>query len=169
MSMNKKKLVEDNINLVYYLINKHYPTFLQNEDVVQEGMLGLCLAADTYDESKSKFSTFASWCILNQIRYYFRENQKHSGVLSYDKETEAPDGGVTSFIELATGDMDIDESTILFHLFCETLTDEERELVDLLIRYDDNEVSSILGLSPITIYPKKRRLLKKWRKFYGND
>ena len=167
--LTKKKLVKDNINLVYHLIKTNYPTFINNEDVVQEGMLGLCLAADKYDATKSKFSTFASRCILNQIRLYFRSTQKHNDVLSYDKETEAPDGGVTSFIELKVGEMDIDDAIILFHLFYETLDEKEQELVDLLPQYDVAEISDILNLKPSVINSKKRKLLRKWRKYYGND
>ena len=40
MPMNKNELVEKNMKLVYYIINKHYPTYSYNEDVIQEGMVG---------------------------------------------------------------------------------------------------------------------------------
>ena len=83
--MSKEKLIEDNMKLVYFIVHKYYPAFGKNEDVIQEGMVGLVKAADTWDESKSKFSTYACACILTEIRTYFKQQSKHQNVLSLDK------------------------------------------------------------------------------------
>lgn len=167
--MDKNKLIEDNMKLVYYLVKKYYPTFINNDDVIQEGMVGLCMAADSYDESKSKFSTFASRCILNQIRYYFKANQKHNNVLSLDKETPLEDGGVTSFAEYTMGDEDINISSLMFEEFYYDLDDYERLLLELLKVYKDEVVSQRLGISQSTLYSKKRKIMRKWRKFNGKN
>ena len=80
--MNKNELIEKNMNLVYFVISKYYPTFIHDEDIVQSGMLGLCKAADKWDESKSKFSTYAGRCIRNEINQEFIRRKPFSKVIS---------------------------------------------------------------------------------------
>ena len=63
------------MNLVYYLIRTYYPNFIKDGEIIQSGMLGLCRAVEKFDESKGKFSTYASRCILGEIK---RELQNRS-------------------------------------------------------------------------------------------
>ena len=103
--MMKNKLIEDNMSLVYFIINKYYPTYITDEDIVQAGMLGLCKAGDTWNEDKGAFSTYAAICIRNNIRMEFRGRGKHQGVLSLDYELpETEDGAI-----ITLGDMVADE------------------------------------------------------------
>ena len=170
MPMDKQKLVEDNMNLVYYLINKYYPTFLHDDDVIQEGMLGLCQAASSYDSGRCKFSTFASVCILNRIRYYFRESAKYNSVtVSYDREIESEEEGAISFLDVIEGDEDVDLGLINFKMFYESLSVAEKHLMDLLVDHNENEIAKILGMSQPNVSRKKTALRNKWREFNGNN
>lgn len=74
--MNKKKFIEENINLVYFIINKYYKSYSKDEDIIQCGMLGLCKAAERWEPTKSKFSTFAGSCIRNEIKYELQARTK---------------------------------------------------------------------------------------------
>lgn len=74
---SKADLFEKNIDLVYYMISRYYPLNIQDEDVIQNGMIGLWKACITYYESLNMFSTYASRCILNEIRMYFRSLYTH--------------------------------------------------------------------------------------------
>lgn len=78
MRMDKEQLINDSIPFVYYIINKYYPTYRYNEDVIQAGMLGLVRAARHYQEEKGKFSTYAGVVIRNeiarQIKWELKEN-----------------------------------------------------------------------------------------------
>ena len=67
MQNHQNNLVEDNLNLVYYIVSHNFPTYLKDEDVIQAGMEGLCKAAKTYNSDKGKFSTFAGVCIRRHI------------------------------------------------------------------------------------------------------
>ena len=164
--MGGNKLVEDNINLVYFLINKYYPSFRGNEDVEQEGMIGLCKAAKTFDDSKgTQFSTYATMCVLNQIREFFRVNMKHNGVLSSDSMFKDDDGNEKAFIDTVVGDEDISVDKIQFDQFYNTLDDSEKELVQLLSKYTQGEIGKLYGLAHNTISCRKRKLGKKWREF----
>lgn len=69
------KLVEDNINLVHWVMHNcfksYYPGSYDYEDLSQQGMLMLCRAAKSFDESKGlKFSTYASHFIWGGIKFY---------------------------------------------------------------------------------------------------
>ena len=78
--MTKQQLIEDNMGLVYSLILREYPTYIQDEDIIQCGMLGLCQAADKFDESKGfKFAGFAWFCIRNEIIRELNKRSKHQG------------------------------------------------------------------------------------------
>lgn len=68
------------MQLVYYLVHKYYPRYAKDEDVIQCGMLGLVKAANNYDSSKSKFSTYAGVIICREIAQELkrRENDKQT-------------------------------------------------------------------------------------------
>ena len=159
---------EDNMPLVYYLIRKHYPTFIGNEDVIQEGMLGLCQAAETYDTSRSNFSTYAGRCILNQINYWFRRNEKHNKHLSLDYTTKNEEGEAVSFLDATVGSEDVDFVDD-YSIFGE-LSEMERTVCELLqMGYKYYEIAEKLGKSPSTIRKIKTKLKHKVRKMNGNN
>ena len=167
--MEKDKLIEENMKLVYYIVNKYYPSFIKDEDVIQEGMVGLCKAASSWDDSKSKFSTFASVCILNEIKLYFRANMKHNGLLSLDNSTENEDGDLISFIDLMVGTEDVPSDYVDFSMFYNTLNDDEKDLIGLRLELTECEIADIKGCSQSLISQKCRKIKMKWRKFIGND
>lgn len=77
----ENELVLNNLPLVTYILKKNgiYPSLNKKwireyEDLLQQGYLGLCLAAIRFDESKGfKFSTFAALYIDGYIKRYKRE------------------------------------------------------------------------------------------------
>ena len=172
--MSRDQLIEENMNLVYYLVHRYYPTFGQDEDVIQEGMIGLIKAADTFDESKSKFSAYASVCILNQIRRYFKLQSKHQHHLSLDKvlSTSAVDDEIHSTF----GDLVEDDSAMIdFEMledadFISKLNENEQEFMEYYLKgYKGVEIARITGNPYSTIRSRMHRLKRKWEKEYGTD
>lgn len=130
--MTKQQLIEDNMNLVYHLIHREYPTYIGDEDIIQTGMLGLCKAAEKWDESKSKFSTFAIICIRSEIQTEFRKRAKHQGILSLDYEIKNGDT-TCDFVtlgDLIVGDEDVPYFDIGIDL--SKLNEKERQIAELL-------------------------------------
>ena len=85
MTQEQNKLVEDNLNLVYWVMNKYYPTIIgspDREDFYQIGCLGLIHAALHYEDysDRIQFSTYAVKAIHSKIRNEFvrRYRQKCS-------------------------------------------------------------------------------------------
>lgn len=81
----QNELIESNIPLVYYCIKKYFPNYMFDEDIASCGKLGLVKASRTFDVSKNiKFSTYAIKCITNEIKMYFRSENKHNNEVSLD-------------------------------------------------------------------------------------
>lgn len=75
MTEEQKKLVEENMNLVYFTLSRYYPWLLQDEDVRSVGMIGLMIAAQNWEPSRGKFSTFAVKVIKREICNEWRKTQ----------------------------------------------------------------------------------------------
>lgn len=75
MTDEERKLAEDNMKLVYFVINKFYPQYSQDEDVASIGMIGLLKAAEMWEPSKGAFSTIATTAIKSEIRNELRKRR----------------------------------------------------------------------------------------------
>ena len=64
----KQKLTEGNLRLVLSTARKYKGRGLSMGDLIQEGSLGVIMAAGRFDPSKGKFSTYAMYWIVQKIR-----------------------------------------------------------------------------------------------------
>lgn len=70
----RNKLIEHNLRLVSYIVRKNYSESKEQDDLISIGTIGLIRAAETFNNDKQiSFSTYASKCIDNQIKMYFRK------------------------------------------------------------------------------------------------
>lgn len=159
-NMRNQKLIDENIELVYYIVHKHYPTFVDDEDIIQCGMLGLCKAANTWDENKSTFSTYAGKCIRNEINYEFRNRKKHQGVLSLDYEYSNDSDEDITLKDTVVGQDDVDyvDATFVY----QNLNPLECEIVDCKRKgMTTIEIANQLGCSKKTVATKIRKIKSK--------
>jgi RNA polymerase sporulation-specific sigma factor len=85
-TMKNEKLVIGNMKLVHAVINRLFPAYRTDDDVIAEGLLGLVKAANTFDEDSSvAFSTYAFCAIRNEIISYLRRERRFADVLSLDE------------------------------------------------------------------------------------
>ena len=151
------------MKLVYYIVSKDYPTFIRDEDIIQCGMLGLCKAAQSWDESKAKFSTYAGKCIRNEINQEFIRRKPHSKNISL--ETKVGEEGTLA--DVLVGEDDI--GFIDYDDFYEQLTAEERTVLEWdNYGYDTAQIAERLGLSATKVQKILRIITLKWRRFYGD-
>lgn len=72
---DRELLVRLNLGLVHAVVNRMFRTANEHrrDDAVQEGLIGLLRAVDTFDGSKQvRFSTYATACIINALREMLR-------------------------------------------------------------------------------------------------
>lgn len=73
---NSKDPVLGNLRLVVYLAKKYQGMGLLLEDLIQEGIFGLCRANELYDPIKGKFSSYAGTWIKATIRKALNEKSR---------------------------------------------------------------------------------------------
>ena len=163
MSKNRDELITENMNLVYGIVSQEYPTYIHDDDIIQSGMLGLCKAAQYWDETKSKFSTYAWRCIRNEINNEFIARKPHSNNISLETRV----GEDLTLGEVLMGDDNVpylDQDT-----FLQQLTDEERNVFSLYsVGVPTEEIAVSCGMS----LQKTRKIIRlvklKWRKINGS-
>jgi len=165
--MNQQKLIEDNINLVYFTINTYCPNAITDDDIIQSGMVGLCKAAETWDESKSVFSTYAIRCIRNEIYSEFNARKRHKGVFSLEHEIRYEDN-VTTLAEVLVGDQDVNYVDV--ESVRRGLSPREKEVFDLLCAgVNPTDIKDMFGWSRQRSNMIMRKIRLLWRKIYGDN
>jgi len=77
LSKEQQNLVENNLRLVYYVVNKQDTSRYEYDELISIGKIGLCKAACTFKLSKNVgFSTYAYRCIRNELYMFFRDGYK---------------------------------------------------------------------------------------------
>lgn len=127
MRTETEQLFHENIKLAHYLLHVYYPASSQDEDLHQEALLGLWNACVTYDESRSKFSTYAGRCVLNQIRMELRRRARQPDTVSLN--SPVAEDGLTLEELLEDPCPDTDEDWFALKLFFEGLSETQRQII----------------------------------------
>ena len=185
----QNELIEHNLRLVAYIVSKHYGEARETEDLISIGTIGLIRAAETFDPKKDiSFSTYASTCIQNQIKMYFRKNKHRSSEVYLNDPIDTDKNGN----EITMADIFSDETCVddevdlkidtqkLYH-FINTILDE-REKNIIIRRYGlsvngkalkpmtQKEVARELGISRSYVSRIEKHALDKLRnKFSEKD
>lgn len=88
MTSEAKKLVTENHNLIFYFLNKRNMSVEEWYDILA---IALCNAAETFDENKSKFATYASKCmsyaVCKELQLQEHSNRKiNKNTWSYEEK-----------------------------------------------------------------------------------
>lgn len=162
-----KVLVEENMKLVFFTIHKYFPSFAYDEDLHQVGMIGLCNAARTWDESKSTFSTYASKVILNEIRKEFNRRRRVTPTVSLNYELDNGEGNREEMMNFLVGESDVDYFDV--DAFYEKLSPIDQTVFDMrMAGCTETAIAEALGVSVMRICQRLKRMQYKWRKFYGH-
>ena len=178
----RNKLIEHNLRLVAYIVNKHYGDSRDTEDLVSIGTIGLIRAAETFDPSKDiSFSTYASTCIQNQIKMYFRKNKHRSSeVYLNDPIDTDKNGNEITMADIFSDDVCVDDEVDLridtqklYRFVDGVLDDRERDII--IRRYGltvdgkaarpltQRQVADALGISRSYVSRIEKRAIEKLR------
>lgn len=119
----KEKLVLKYVPMVKHIVRNFYASFLDFDDLLQEGVIGLLSAIDEYkpDQYDVKFSSFAYICIIRKIYNVIKQTNgnKHKA-LNEALSLQAQLGGDDSRIVLdlvSAGDSTIDPERMIEEKF----------------------------------------------------
>lgn len=174
-------LIEHNLRLVAHIVKKFYDTNQSQDELISTGTLGLIKAVSSFDYKKgSKFSSYASRCIENEILMTFRSRKKSSGEISiYDTIDTDKDGNSLTLIDIMEDETDT-EKRAEFNIQSGKLREimenclDERELNIIKLRYGlenyrempQREVARILGISRSYVSRIEKKALKKLKDAY---
>lgn len=103
MTDAQEKLIVDNYQLVHGFVRKYGQSFGHDYDEsVQIASLGLCYAALKYDETKSKFSTYAYQCMMREFLKIARANKakkRDFSTISLQTPIQSNDGEEFSYLD----------------------------------------------------------------------
>ncbi len=185
----RNKLIEHNLRLVAYIVNKHYSESRDTEDLISIGTIGLIRAAETFDPAKDiSFSTYASTCIQNQIKMHFRKNKhRTSEVYLNDPIDTDKNGNEITMADIFSDntcvddevDLKINMDRLYKYVKC-SLDEREREII--VKRYGlsvnrkavhpmtQREVAEQMGISRSYVSRIEKKALEKLKaEFCKND
>lgn len=167
-----ERLIIENEALVYHVL-KQMHLYSQLEDYYDVGMIGLCKAAKTFDNSKgSKFSTYACICIRNTILMDIRDQKRQCDYYSISLQT--PVGGekdeilledTISDYELEIDILNKEEKMALIESI-RKLDNDDRQMIDLYFwkEMTQKEIARYLKMSQANVSRRIQRALNNLRK-----
>lgn len=164
MTDREQKII-DNMGLVHYVLHKYFPLYIDNQDNIQNGYVGLIKAVDSFDESTGNtFSTYASRCIFNEIAIDLRRRNKYAKDISLHAvlaEGDIRDDPLTIEDVLSYED---DYTPMYIQEFIQCL--DEREITILRYLMDGKTqkyVSDRLGMTRSNVCLIVKKMRSKWK------
>ena len=95
-SKAREPLIVHNLRLVVYIAKKFETPNASAEDLISIGTIGLIKAVDTFDPARaSKFASYASRCIENELRMELRKIRREGAAVSLQEPLESGSGQLT--------------------------------------------------------------------------
>ena len=141
-----------------FLFKKYYSNVKDQDDLISIGTIGLIKAVSTFDSEKgTRFATYTSRCIENEILMYFRKKKKTAqDVYISDPIDTDKDGNALTLLDIMA-----DEDNILDTIDLRIKSDRLYELIQNRLEPRDRQILSmrygLYGSSPLT----QREVAKK--------
>ena len=105
----RNRLIEHNLRLVAHIIKKYYYAARDQDDLISIGTIGLIKAASTYNYKKgTRFATYASRCIENEILMYFRNRKKTAMEVFIDDPIDSDkEGNSITLMDIVSDDTNL--------------------------------------------------------------
>lgn len=181
----RNKLIEHNLRLVAHIVKKFDSKYVDQDDLISIGTIGLIKGVDTFSNDKGvRITTYCARCVENEILMHFRANNKTTKNISinesigYDK-----DGNEISIMDVLKApkpdfieDISLKDNIKLLNDYMNVLTPREKEI--LIRRYGLNNqeeqtqkvIAKELKISRSYVSRiEKRALTKILREFIKNN
>ena len=181
----RNKLIEHNLRLVAHIAKKYESKYVEQDDLISIGTIGLIKGVDTFSPNKNvKITTYCARCIENEILMYFRKNNKYSKDVSinesigFDKdgnEIEIEDILITDYKDFSE-DIDLKDKIKCLYQYMDILTPRERKIIENRYGLYNKEeatqkkISKKMGISRSYVSRiEKRAITKLLREFLKNN
>jgi len=180
----RNKLIEHNLRLVAHIVKKFDKSFIDTDDLISIGTIGLIKGIDSFSSGKGvKITTYCARCIENEILMYFRSNNKYSKDISINESIGFDkDGGEIQILDVLKTpkpdfieDINIKDNIKLLNKYINILTPREKEIIILRYGLGNNDeltqkvISKRLGISRSYVSRiEKRALTKMLKEFIKN-
>lgn len=164
MLKEQTKLVEDNHNLIYYVLNKMH---LPDDDYYDVAAIALCKAAMTFDSERSAFSTYAckymGWALIAQLRTEDRKIRKNEkDVLYYNAMMHEDMEYLEVFADKKVDPEDAAINKVLADQAMMQLKPRERQIVTMLANgYMWRDVCTAVGISNSGVGQTLKRIRRR--------
>lgn len=182
---DRNKLIEHNLRLVAHIIKKFDNKYVDSDDLISIGTIGLIKGVDTFSSDKGvKITTYCARCIENEILMYFRSNNRYNNDISInDAVGFDKDGNEIAIMDVLktpnpdfVSDIDLKDNIELLKKYINVLTPREKEILirryGLNNQYEETQktISKKLGISRSYVSRiEKRALTKILREFIKNN
>lgn len=159
-----EELIQKYHSTVEIIAKKYINSPLEMDDLIQEGMIGLLAAINSFkDDKKAKFSTYANICINNSIQTALRKFSRLKDIPQssfVELEENATDGQTA----LSAEDEFLAKESVnnLSDVLYEELSSFENQVLRLfMVGCSYNEIAEKLGKNPKAIDNAIQRIRKK--------
>lgn len=170
LTLEQQKLVTENHNLIYKVLNDLKANL---DDYYDIAAIGLCKAGKKYKEGKSSFSTYAYSVMKNEIVDKFRSNSATSKIGMVEISTEqtmGSDDGKCRILDTISSNDDTEDKIITGEVLTELnrhLTDTEKQILRSLLNDKTySEIVEEVGISKTRICQLRKRIGLKYNKIY---
>ena len=150
-----------------------YKYHLDVEEWYDLASIGLCKAANTYNNDKSEFSTYAYKCMYTTIMMEKRKENAmrivpQDQIVYYENQVNesSKENDTSTFLNYIPSKQDVENETIstlsLENIENELAGNKRKVLVLLKEGYTQSEISKIIGISKQRISKIKQEILEKY-------
>lgn len=169
----RDRLIRHNLRLVAHVTKKYYAATSAQDDLISIGTIGLIKAVDTFDPARaSKFSSYASRCIENELRMELRRTRREGAQISLQEPLEGSSGQLTladTLPDPAVMEDDCERRADAARLrrLLQTLPQREQDLLTMRYGLDgkppktQQEVAAHLGISRSYVSRMEKRALQR--------
>lgn len=161
----------ENVGLVYYVYNTYYQRYRDIEDdLIQEGMMGLWKACQTFNPSiGSKFSTYAVRVIKNAMGMYVRKEARSREVYSLDRLIDEDEPKMTFWNIISYDEQEDERNAYALEVLMKVAKEHDcEELVRMRLEgMRQVDIAKELGIHQSTVSERLSRLYALVRKELG--
>ena len=176
----RETLICHNLRLVAHIVKKYYTVSGGQDDFISIGTIGLIKAVDTYDCARpTRFASYASRCIENEIRMQFRRERKSGQTVSLQEALETDGDSALTLADVIQDGFCMEDScerqedVRRLRQLLDTLPARERQI--LLLRYGlagqppltQLETAGLLGISRSYVSRLETHALELLRQAWG--